>query len=385
MTTASRDRPSWLFVSGDFTPLGGMDRANHAVALHLARRGDLVHLATHRSWPDLAALPTVSVHQVPRPWGRHLLGSPLLARAGRKIAAELAPKGFRVVVNGGNCAWDDVNWVHYVHAAWPSETSGGPLRRLKARFSHRRNLALERARVGSARRVITNSERTRRDLIEHVGVDPDRITTVYFGSDPEAFAPPSPEKRAEARRALGLEDGRPAVAFVGALGDRRKGFDALYQAWSRLAAEPSWDGVLVVVGAGASLPGWKARAEGDGLAGRSIRFLGFRKDVPEVLAAMDALVSPTRYEAYGLNVHEALCCGLPALVSASAGVAERFPDELRGLLLPDPDDPADLADRLRAWRSESEALRRAVLPTSEALRGRTWAVMAEEFAEAARS
>ena len=29
----------------------------------------------------------------------------------------------RVVVNGGNCAWPDINWVHAVHAAWPVATT----------------------------------------------------------------------------------------------------------------------------------------------------------------------------------------------------------------------------------------------------------------------
>ena len=72
------------------------------------------------------------------------------------------------------------------------------------------------------------------------------------------------------------------------------------------------------VGAGATIDAWKARAESEGLA-QSIEFLGFRRDVQKVLGACDILVSPARYEAYGLNVHEALCLGLPALVTRDAG------------------------------------------------------------------
>src|SRR4051812_46729055 len=109
----------WLLVTGDFTPLGGMDRANHALASYLARReGNEVHLVTHRAWPDLTAFPNVRLHRVARPFGKHMLGLPLLARAGMRRARRLAGLGGRVVVNGGNCAWGDVNWVHYVHAAW---------------------------------------------------------------------------------------------------------------------------------------------------------------------------------------------------------------------------------------------------------------------------
>ena len=126
------------------------------------------------------------------------------------------------------------------------------------------------------------------------------------------------------------------------------------------------------------------RAEGDGLEG-SVRFLGFRDDVPRVLAACDLLVSPTRYEAYGLNVQEALCCGLPAIVSASAGVAERYPEPLQPLLLPDPNDAADLAARIAAWRAGAGAAREAVADLGRALRDRGWDRCAAEIVALAGS
>src|SRR2546428_102724 len=78
---------------------------------------------------------------------------------------------------------------------------------------------------------------------------------------------------------------------------------------------------------------WQGMAAAHELAGR-VRFLGFRTDVPDLLRAADVLIAPSRYEPYGLTVHEALCCGLPALVSAAAGVAERYPAELSDLLIP---------------------------------------------------
>jgi glycosyltransferase involved in cell wall biosynthesis len=379
----------WLLVSGDFTPLGGMDRANHALASYLARReGGEVHLVTHRAWPDLEALPGLAVHRVPRPMGSHLLGESLLDRAGRRWASRLAPGGARVVVNGGNCRWGDVNWVHYVHAAWRPRggPGGGVMRRIKGIVAGRRFRRNERDVVRRARLVITNSERTRRDVIEALGVPPEKVHTVYYGADPDRFRPPTPAGRAEARSALGWggSDDRPAIAFVGALGDARKGFDTLYGAWRRLARDPGWDARLVVLGAGATLPAWRSRAEAEGLAG-SIRFLGFRDDVPRVLAACDLLVSPTRYEAYGLNVQEALCCGLPAIVTTSAGVAERYPEPLRPLLLPDPDDDADLAARIAAWRAGAGSMGEAVADLGRALRGRGWDRCAAEIVALAES
>jgi glycosyltransferase involved in cell wall biosynthesis len=213
--------------------------------------------------------------------------------------------------------------------------------------------------------------------VEALGVDPARARTVYYGIDPELFRPASEEERARQKAALGFTE-RPAVAFIGALGDRRKGFDTLFSAWERLAAEPSWDADLVVIGTGRDLDGWRARAAARRLE-RRIHFLGFRRDVPAVLAACDALVAPTRYEAFGLGVAEALAGGLPAVVSAGAGVAELYPAELRPLLFEDVESVSELVTRLRDWRSRKDELAPHVAELSRRVRGRTWDTMASDI------
>ncbi|HEX5725968.1 MAG TPA: hypothetical protein VFX98_10920, partial [Longimicrobiaceae bacterium] len=143
----------YLLVAGDFVRTGGMDYANHALAAFLARSGRAVHLVTHRADPELAALPGVQVHPVPRPLGSHLLGFPLLDRAGRRWAVRLAPERPVVLANGGNCRAGDASWLHYVHAAYdpdahralhPPHLSG---RKALRRWSRRRALADERAAV----------------------------------------------------------------------------------------------------------------------------------------------------------------------------------------------------------------------------------------------
>lgn len=282
-----------------------------------------------------------------------------------------------MIVNGGNCQVGDVNWVHYVHAAYEPLSRGSILRRTKVALARRRGLAQERSALRVARLIIVNSERTRRDLTEHLAIDDARIRTVYYGIDGDRFLPPSDQRRRELRAQFGWLD-RPQVAFVGALGDRRKGFDTLFAAWSALCRNSAWDCDLVVVGHGAELGAWRERARADGMNER-IRFLGFRKDVPEILAACDALVAPTRYEAYGLGVQEALCTGIPALVSADAGVAERYPAELSELLLHDPASPSALEDSLKNWRASHERLRDATREFSSQLRQRTWQTMAQDI------
>ncbi|VTU00951.1 glycosyl transferase family 1 : Glycosyltransferase OS=Hyalangium minutum GN=DB31_3627 PE=4 SV=1: Glyco_transf_4: Glycos_transf_1 [Gemmataceae bacterium] len=371
----------WTLVTGDFVTTGGMDRANYALAEYLAASGRPVELVAHRVAPELAARPNVTVRVVPKPLGAYALGRFPLAWAGAEHGRVRLAAGGRVVVNGGNALVADVNWVHYVHAAYRPTAAGSWRNRLKARITDRLNRREERRAVRAARVVVCNSEVTRRAMIDKLGVRPERAVTVYYGCDAAKFHPATDADRAALRTKLGWPADRPVVAFVGALGDRRKGFDTVFAAWRELSKSPDWDAVLVVVGTGAELPLWERRAADAGLTDR-VRFLGFRSDVPDLLRAADALVSPTRYEAYGLGVHEALCCGLPAIVSAGAGVAERYPADLADLLLPDPESAADLAARLRHWRLTPDAYRRRVAPFSEALRAGTWDAMARNFLRA---
>jgi glycosyltransferase involved in cell wall biosynthesis len=373
----------WLLVAGDFTPLGGMDAANHALARYLgATRLDRgVHLVTHRAWPDLHALPRVTVHGVRRPFG-HALGSSMLARAGHRVWKRLEPLGVQPVVNGGNCAIPGaVNWVHYLHAAYRPAVAASPLRRAKSALTHGRDLAAERAALAEAPLVICNSRLTRDDVVRHLGVEPSRTRVVYYGGDPHRFSHVMPEARAAARARFGWPAERPLVAFVGALGDRRKAFDTVFEAWVRLCADARWDADLLVVGSGAEQSAWAHKAREQGCGDR-IRFVGFRSDVPDLLAAVDALVHPARYEAYGLSVREALSRGIPAIVSRSAGVAEEMPASLDDLLLDKPDDAEELAERLRLWRRNRDALDLSVAALGDRLRGRTWDHMAAEIVAA---
>jgi glycosyltransferase involved in cell wall biosynthesis len=290
-----------------------------------------------------------------------------------------------VVVNGINCNWPDINWVHWIHQCWQPPALKAPLWfRLKHRLETSRGIRLERIGFGSAKLLVANSERTRRDLINLFGVHPERVHTVYLGTD-SAWKTLTPERRLAGRAWLGVPPDRPLVAFVGALGyDSRKGFDILWRAWIDLCRLEEWDANLVVAGSGRALPDWRCKAAKSGLGGR-VKFLGFTERVFDVLAASDLLVSPARYESYGLNVQEALCCGVPAIVSASAGVAERYSSNLSPLLLPDSEDARDLATRMLHWRRDMAGWRTRLDSTIQTLRTYTWNDMASRIVNLAES
>jgi glycosyltransferase involved in cell wall biosynthesis len=381
---APAERTPWVIVAGGFHQLGGMDRANAALAHHLLGSGTAVHLVAHEIDATLSAHPLVTAHVVPRPKGMPALAERLLGRAGSRAAQSvLRTNGdARVVVNGGNCPWPDINWVHALHAAWPVRDDGAPWwsryrnRRLKEIARHREREAITQARI-----VIANSEATRRGLQEHLALPGDRVRTVYLGSDP-SWGPAGLQERQTSRAALGLPGDVPVVAFVGTLGsDLNKGFDVVWDAWKRLRASGRWDAHLVVAGGGWRLPRWQHEAARDGQS--SVHFLGFTPKIREVLAAADLLVSPVRYEAYGLNVHEALCRGLSVMVTRTAGVAERFDAAMADALLTVQISPEALAAKLSAWRGDIDGWRERAAPTAARVRARTWEHMAAEFVQAA--
>lgn len=372
---------SVAIVTGDFVPTGGMDRANYALASFLARSECSVELVAHRAASELLALPNTRLHRVAKPCDAYTFGQWLLAHHGRQIGQTVAKGGGRVIVNGGNCRYGDINWVHYVHAAYRPESAASWPRRLKQRLEYPLHLRNERVALRSARLVVCNSRRTQTDVVERVGIPRERTCVVYYGNDPKEFYPAEDAARQALRSRLELPAAAPLVVFIGALGDRRKGFDVLHAAWETLCRDADWDGVLLVVGVGAELDAWRRRSLAAGM-GERIHYLGFRKDVADILRAADLLVAPTRYEAYGLGVHEALCCGLPAVVSASAGVAERYPKELRDLLLTDPNDVEALANVIRHWRADKDGFKQRIVPFSLELSNYTWDDMSREFLNA---
>lgn len=371
---------SWVLVAGGFHSKGGMDRLNMALARHLMESGNQVHLVCHSAEPSMHEK-AASVHIVPKPACSFMLGELLLARRGRQVTRVVTRQlpGTRVVVNGGNCAWPDINWAHCVHHAWGhKDESSPPWFKLKNHWSRRWFSHQERRSLRCARIVIANSERTRRELIAFLQIDPARIHTVYPGTDPD-FAPPTPARRATARAWLGKSEHRPLVAFVGALGyDDNKGLHVVFSAWRGLCSRSDWDADLVVAGDGRAREFWQRQVAAAGL-GRRITLLGFTDRVAEVLAAADLLVSPVRYESYGLNVHEAICCGVPAMVTQSAGVAERYPSELRELLIRNPEDSDELVTKLLQWRTSSAYWKEAIMPFSRTLRAYSLDLMAQRI------
>lgn len=381
---------NFLIVTGDFVKTGGMDRANYALADYLARQGEAVYLVAYRVDASLLSYPNVTFWRVPKLANSYVLSGFLLDYFGRWYARKITQMGGQVIVNGGSCCWGDISWIHYIHAVYNPNSSSNQsflsnsfkniLGKLKRQIAHQIFLASEQRSLPVAKLFIANSEQTKQMLSDKYAIAPHKIHTVYLGVDPQIFYPEVSSKKIEIRKQLGWDENKPIVAFIGDPSDLRKGFDTLLTAWQKLCVNPDWDANLVVIGSNKGLEFRQTYLSMD-IASKHIQFMGFRSDVPTLLRASDCLVAPTRYESYGLSVHEALCSGIPAIVSKCSGVAERYPSALEKLLLPNPEDSLDLAERLHHWWEHRQSYKDLVLTLSENLRGYSWDNMAKNMLE----
>ncbi|MBV9859531.1 MAG: glycosyltransferase [Alphaproteobacteria bacterium] len=156
------------------------------------------------------------------------------------------------------------------------------------------------------------------------------------------FVPEPPrDTRPVTRPALGLpENGLMALA-LGRL-HPNKGFDLLLDA---IAAVPEM--ALCIAGEGPLRLILQRQAARLGLGGR-VRFLGWRDDVPALLASADLVVCPSRHEPLGNVIIEAWAAWRPVAAFASDGPASLIRNEVSGLLVPLPDEPGGGVDALAA-------------------------------------
>lgn len=140
------------------------------------------------------------------------------------------------------------------------------------------------------------------------------------------------------RGSLNTPDGAPLLLALGRL-HTNKGFDVLLDALPHLPDRWLW-----LAGTGPLEASLKSRAERLGVLPR-VRFLGWRDDVPALLAAADVLVCPSRHEPLGNVVIEAWAHAVPVVAAAATGPAHMIDDGKTGLLVPI-EDAAALAEAI---------------------------------------
>jgi len=265
-----------------------------------------------------------------------------------------------------------INAVHFAHGGWrrspyhASKVNPGLNGAYQWLFSVL-NDRWERQTLAQAKRIVAVSQMVKDELIAS-GLPADNIEVIVNGVDGDEFHP-GPANRS----ALNLPEDVPLGLFVGDIRSPIKNPDGVLHA---LADVP--DAHLAIAGSleGSSLPDLAHQL---GLSER-VHFLGFRRDIPELMRAADFFVLPSRRDSCPLVLLEALASGLPAIVSSNVGTADLVAPDA-GFVLASPDDHDTLARYLH--RLAHDAARRKAMGQSarNVAKQHTWDRMAAQYYE----
>jgi glycosyltransferase involved in cell wall biosynthesis len=250
----------------------------------------------------------------------------------------------------------DLVHTHSSIDAWVAGAAARSVGRAVVRSRHV-SIAIPRRRAlvyRLADRIITSGEAVAR-IVEQAGVPRERIAAIGPGIDTARF---HPGVSGEAVRAeLGLRG--PVVGLVANIRGSKGHRFFLDAARDVLRRHP--DTRFVIVGDGIGFDDVRRRVAELGLEPHVI-MTGFRRDIPEVMAALDVLVLPSvKSEAMSQVIPQALAVGTPVVGTAVGGTPELVRDGDTGRLVPPADATAlaaAIADLLAAPARARELARR---------------------------
>src|SRR4051812_16145780 len=219
----------------------------------------------------------------------------------------------------------------------------------------------ERLLMSKTNRVIVSANSVRDFYVDQVHVDPAKIDVLYNAVDWKSIQPT--KSRDAMRGSLGLAPNAKVAGVIARLTEQ-KGHRFLFQALTTPALA---DVQLVVVGDGELRDALKAEVQDLGIASR-VHFLGARRDLGDLLSAMDVFVMPSLWEGLPLSMILAMGAAMPVVATEVAGIPEIVVDGETGWLVPAGNSLAlataladVFADRVRA-AAMGRAARDYVLP-----------------------
>ena len=175
-------------------------------------------------------------------------------------------------------------------------------------------------------KVATVSNHVRQMVLDK-GVAPEKVATIY-----SPVEPPAPVAQSTLRTELGLSSSAIVVICVAVMREK-KGHIFLIDSMKALF-ERYPDLHLVLVGAGSPTFEKVQKHIADSDLQQRVHLMGYRKDVPNLLAGSDIFALATEQEASGTVYVEAQMSGLPVVGTDVGGVSEMLIDGETGILVP---------------------------------------------------
>ncbi len=201
-------------------------------------------------------------------------------------------------------------------------------------------------RVDQADAILFPSKFLKNTVLKHSPWIPsEKCFYVHNAVDLDIF---SPRSVSSLKKDLGLNSTLPVVGIVGQL-KHIKGQHLFLRAVQSLIGQEVKAHFVIVgddnVEKGKYLSFLKDMAEQLGIP-EDVFFLGYRKDIPEIMSLCDLVVVPSLLEPFGRVVIEAMACGAPVVASSVGGIVEIFEDGNGGLFCK-PNDAGDLAEKIK--------------------------------------
>jgi len=244
--------------------------------------------------------------------------------------------------------------VHTVHGWSFNDLQRPAVRRLY--------IALERAVGSLTDRIVVVSESDRRKgLALGIGRE-DRYRLLRSGIDPSLYERPV-TPREETRAALGFTREHAVVGTLACLKPQKAPLDFVEAAAVAHARNPALR--FFIAGEGELRPAVEARIRECHLED-VVRVLGWRRDVADLLHAMDLFLLTSRFEGLPRAVLQAMAAGVPVVATAVDGTPEVVRDGETGLLAPS-GEPREAAERVLALVADPGARARYAARAREVL------------------
>jgi UDP-glucose:(heptosyl)LPS alpha-1,3-glucosyltransferase len=192
--------------------------------------------------------------------------------------------------------------------------------------------------------ILPVSNLVKEEILKLYDIPESRIRVIHPGVAVHRF---SVLERAACRREIrdrhGFSEDDVVVLFVG-MNFEIKRLDLVLKGVADLAAKGNRQVKLLVAGKG-NIKRYSSVAHDFGISRRVI-FAGVIREAEKYYMASDIFAMPSRYEAFGLVVMEAMAAGLPVIISGRVGARDIITSGLNGLILPDHPNFSDMAEAL---------------------------------------
>ncbi len=326
-----------LIIAGSFNKYGGISRYAVELAERFVENHEVHLLVTDYDYE----IPELFIHKKPiirRPFWLKIGSN---AYYNRKYSRKIKSKYDIDIIysQGAESPECDVLRTPSCHKEWVKQYNRGKGRPFSINPLDHVVLPIEKHVLErGCKKIVANSNRVRNEILSNYNVSEEKVLTIYNGINLDMFKM-DPKMREKSRELLCINESDSVLMFAGhEFG--RKGLQYI------ISSLPSLKENVKLLVVGKDGPNYFRNMASKLNVDNRIIFTGLSRNIEEYYAASDVFVFPTLYEPFGFVILEAMSAGLPVITSKLAGASELITDGHDGILLEDPTDSSEIADKI---------------------------------------